>query len=189
MRWEALFADLDAQWEAVEAAELAVEVADRGRREAGFLRLIDRLRPTVGHRMRIDVGGLPSAERGVLVGRLAALGVDWLLVEDQLGGETLVPLRSVLAVRGLRGEAAHPGHEGRVGARLDLRYVLRQVARDRSECRITLTGGRTVNGTVDRVGADFLDVAEHAPGEFRRPRDVEACLVPLAAIAFLRRIA
>ncbi|MBL7493296.1 hypothetical protein I6A60_10775 [Frankia sp. AgB1.9] len=189
MRWEALFADLDAQWEALEAAELAVEVADRARREAGFLRLVDRLRPTVGHRLRVDVAGLPSAERGVLVGRLAALGVDWLLVEDQQRAETLVPLRSVLAVRGLSGEAAHPGHEGRVGARMDLRYVLRQIARDRSECRIALADGRIVNGTVDRVGADFLDVAEHAPGEFRRPRDVEACVIPLAAVAFLRRIA
>ncbi|ADP84023.1 hypothetical protein [Pseudofrankia inefficax] len=189
MRWEALFADLDAQWEALEAAELAVEVADRGRREAGFLRLIDRLRPAVGHQVRVEVGGLPSAERGVLVGRLTALGVDWLLVEDQRRAETLVPLRSVLVVRGLSGDAAHPGHEGRVGARLDLRYVLRQVARDRSECRIALADGRIVNGTVDRVGADFLDVAEHTPGEFRRPRDVEACVIPLAAIAFLRRIA
>lgn len=188
MRWESLFADLDAQWEAMEAAELAVEVADRARREAGFLRVIDRLRPAVGHRLRVDVGGLPPADRGVLVGRLAALGIDWLLVEDHLGAETLVPLRSVLAVRGLSGQAAHPGHEGRVGARLDLRYVLRQVARDRSECRIALTDGRVVTGTLDRVGADFLDVAEHAPGEFRRPREVGVCVIPLGAVAFLRRL-
>jgi hypothetical protein len=39
------------------------------------------------------------------------------------------------------------------------------------------------------VGADFVDIAEHAPGEFRRLRQVEACTLPLTAIAFLRRIA
>ena len=187
MRWEALFADLEAQWEAAEDAELAAEVADRSRRELGYLRLLDRLRPAVGLRVRIDVAGLPG-QRAVLVGRLIGLGVDWLLAADeQNGAETLVPVRSVLAVRGLAGQSAHPGHEGRVGARLDLRHMLRGIARDRSECLLVLVDGRTISGTLDRIGADFVDLAEHAPGEFRRPRDVGGCMVPLAAIALLRR--
>jgi hypothetical protein len=188
VRWEALFADLDAQWDAIEAAELAAEIADRGRREVGYLRLIDRLRPSVGHRLRVEIAGLGPVERGSVGGRLVGLGVDWLLVQDDASVETLVPLWSVLTIRGLTGQSAHPGHEGRVGARMDLRYALRRVARDRSECRIVLTDGRAVNGTVDRVGADFVDIAEHGPGEYRRPRDVEACTLPLAAIAFLRRL-
>jgi len=187
LRWEALFADLEAQWEAAESAELAAEVEDRSRREIGYLRLVDRLRPAVGHRLRFDVVGQAGPERGAITGRLLALGPDWLLVEDVGGGEVLVPSRSLLAVRGLRGEAAHPGHEGRVGARLDLRHVLRGVARDRSGCLVVLSDGRTVSGTIDRVGTDFVDLAEHAPGEFRRPRAVEGCTVPLTAIVLLRR--
>jgi hypothetical protein len=184
VRWEALFADLEAQWEAAEDADLAAEVADRSRRELGYLRLLDRLRPAVGRQLRVDVAGQHAA----LTGRLLALGVDWLLAADeQAGVETLVPLRSVLAVRGLGGQAAHPGHEGRVGARLDLRHVLRGIVRDRSQCLLVLLDGRTVNGTLDRIGADFVDLAEHAPGEFRRPRDVDGCTVPLAAISLLRR--
>ncbi|MBL7495229.1 hypothetical protein I6A84_29450 [Frankia sp. CNm7] len=189
MRWEALFADLEAQWEAAEAAELALEIADRSRREAGYLRLVDRLRPAVGYRVRVDLAGSMGPERGAVDGRLLALGVDWLLLEDAGGVEALVPARSVLAVRGLLGESAPPGHEGRVGARLDLRHALRGVARDRSGCLVTLSDGRTVSGTVDRVGADFVDLAEHAPGEFRRPRDVALCTIPLAAVAVLRRAA
>ena len=92
-----------------------------------------------------------TAVRALLVSREA---------QDGAGGEVLVPLRSLQAVRGLRGEAAHPGHEGQVGARLDLRHVLRGVARDRSGCLVTLTDGRTVSGTIDRVGVDFVDLAE-----------------------------
>lgn len=187
MRWEALFADLDAQWEAAEAAELAVEVADRSRREMAYLRLVDRLRPAVGSRLRFDVASPAGPERGTITGRLLALGVDWLLADDGTGGEVLVPLRSVQVVRGLRGEAAHPGHEGQVGARLDLRHVLRGVARDRSGCLVTLTDGRTVSGTIDRVGVDFVDLAEHAPDEFRRSRSVAGATLPLAAIVLLRR--
>jgi hypothetical protein len=137
--------------------------------------------------MRFDILGQPGPERGVITGRLLALGADWLLAEDVGGGEALIPLRSLLAVRGLRGEAAHPGHEGRVGARLDLRHALRGVARDRSGCLVMLADGRTVSGTIDRVGVDFVDLAEHAPGEFRRPRAVEGATVPLAAIVLLRR--
>ena len=41
-RWEALFDDLAMQWEAAEAAEVELELADRSRREVAFLRLIDR---------------------------------------------------------------------------------------------------------------------------------------------------
>ncbi|MBX6389900.1 MAG: hypothetical protein IRZ08_13045 [Frankia sp.] len=190
MRWEALFADLEAQWEAAEAAELTAEVAERARREAGYLRLADRLRPAVGHPVRLDVSaGYPGPERGTLAGRLVALGADWLLVAEATGAETLVPLRSVLGVRGLPGESAPPGHEGRVGARLDLRYALRGLARDRSGCQVVLADGRTVTGTVDRVGADFLELAEHPPGEYRRPRAVrEGRLIPLPAVALLRRL-
>jgi hypothetical protein len=181
-----LFADLEAQWEAIEDAELAAEVVDRSRREAGFLRLLDRLRPAVGHVVRLDVAGPAGTGLGALTGRLLALGADWLLVEDPAGTETLVPMSCVLTVRGLAGVSAHPGHEGRVGARLDLRYMLREIARMRAMCLVVLADGRVVTGTLDRVGADYVDLAEHAPGEFRR-RDAEACAIPLAAIVLVRR--
>ena len=54
--------------------------------------------------------------------------------------------------------------------------------------RIDLNDGTTLDATIDRVGADFVEVAEHAAGEPRRRtevRDVE--LVPLAAIVAVRR--
>jgi hypothetical protein len=73
---------------------------------------------------------------------------------------------------------------------LTVRSALRGIARDRSAVQVHLvdpTAG-ILHGTVDRVGADFVDVAEHPAGEPRRPREVRASvLVPLAALAALRR--
>jgi hypothetical protein len=48
MRWDALFADLEAQAEALERAERAAEVDERARIEVGALGLLERLRPAIG---------------------------------------------------------------------------------------------------------------------------------------------
>jgi hypothetical protein len=47
--------------------------------------------------------------------------------------------------------------------------------------------GTTVDGTFDRVGADFVELAEHARGEPRRAAAVSRVrTVPLAAVAVVR---
>jgi hypothetical protein len=81
-----------------------------------------------------------------------------------------------------------PDSEGVVESRLGLRHALRGIARDRSAVRITDQSGATVDGTIDRLGADYVEVAEHAAGELRRRADVRDVLVlPLAALAVVRR--
>jgi hypothetical protein len=178
MGWEALFADLEGEFEAAQADELAAEVEDRSRREAARLRLVDRLRPAQGRSLAVTVVHL-----GVLRGRVAVVGPDWFLLVTAQAREVLVPTAAVLSVAGLANEVAEPGLEGQVAARLGLGYALRALARDRAVVSLTLSDGGSRLGTIDQVGADFVVFAEHPAGEARRAGAVrEVAVVPFSAL-------
>ena len=183
MRWDGLFADLEAQAAALASAERAAEIDEHTRGEVAGLTLVDRLRAAAGAVIRLRLAGGVS-----LGGTLMRVGPDWLLVEEDGGRDAVVPLAAVHSVRGLNRYSAAPGSTGVVESRLGLRHALRGIARDRSPVRIELGNGSALDATIDRVGADFVEAAIHAAGEFRRRpdvRDVEA--VALAAVVAVRR--
>jgi hypothetical protein len=163
MRWEQLFDDVEAQLEAAELAELAGEVADRTRRELARLRLVDRLRLSVGADLQLTVAGA-----GSIHGRLHRVGAGWLLIQPAAGPPALVLPDAVVAVGGLSGAAAEPGSEGPVLSGLDVGSALRAIARDRARVCVILRDGTRLDGTLDRVGADWADLAIHPAGEARR---------------------
>lgn len=174
MRWDDLFADLEAQLAAADAANLAADADQRLRLEVGRATIVGRLRAVVGHDLALGVGDQ------VIRGRIESVGPDWLL----LGGppETVLPLAAVGWLQGL-GRASEVGSPGHVWSRLGLRSALRGLARDRAEVRLHHSAGPPVTGTIDRVGDDHLDLAVHAPGEPRRASAVTAVrTVPLAAV-------
>ncbi|TQS42893.1 hypothetical protein [Cryptosporangium phraense] len=175
-RWEDLFADAEAQFEALRRDEMASEAADRTRREFALVSLVDRLRGSVGSELEV---WLPDAS---LTGVLARVGPDWMALSAGGAREVVIPLAAVVAVEGLSpATAADP--VGPVEARMDLRFVLRRLARDRTPVRLALPGGKSLSGTIDRVGRDFLELAEHSETEPRRARAVRAVRsVPLAAL-------
>lgn len=182
MRWDDLFRDLEAQLDAADRADLAAEVADRTRRELARVRLVDRLRAAVGAQLTVTVLGGSSVS-----GSLLDVGPDWLLVAEGAARQALVPSAAVLGVAGLPRRAAAPGSEGSVAARLTLGFALRGVARDRSAVALLLVSGDLLHGTIDSVGADFVDLSHHSVGEPRRRGDlIGARAVPVSAIAVVR---
>jgi hypothetical protein len=183
MRWQQLFADLEAQFDEVAAASERAEEASRARAEMGSIRLSERLRGALGHPVALRCRGA-----GQVGGTLADVGPDWLLLEEDGGREALVAARAVLAVGGLGRPTAVP-EEGVVRGRLDLRRAVRALARDRATVQVVLDDGGVLTGTVDRVGADHLELAEHAAEQPRRAdvlRGVRA--VALDAVAVLRTL-
>lgn len=183
MRWEGLFADLEAQAAALAQEQRAAEIDERTRAEIGALGLRERLRAAIGTALRLRlVGG------ATIAGELRRVGPDWLLIDEGAGREALLAIAALASIRGLGRYSAVPGSAGAVESRLGLRSALRGIARDRCAARVLLVDGSTIDGTVDRVGADFLEVAAHAPGELRRRPDVrEVELVPFSALAAVRR--
>lgn len=184
MRWQRLFDDLVAQFEEGEAAAERAESASRARAEVGALRLVDRLRGSVGAHVSLHCRGLDRVS-----GTLTDVGVDWLLLEDERACPTLVATAAVRSVLGLGRWTAVPAEDGPVRGQLDLRRALRALARDRSTLQLVLDDGTVLTGTVDRVGADYLELAEHPADRPRRAEDVRAVrAVVIGAVAVVRAV-
>ena len=183
MRWQQLFADLTAQFDEAEAAAELAEAASRTRAEVGAVPLAGRLAGSVGADVRLRCRGA-----GQLAGSLADVGPDWLLLVDERGAESVVATSAITSATGLARRTVLEEDDGRPRVRFDLRLVLRATARDRSAVVLTTDDGAVLTGTIDRVGADFVELAEHPIGEPRRAASVRAVhAVPLAAVAVLTR--
>jgi hypothetical protein len=183
MRWQQLFADLTAQFDEAEAAAELAEAASRTRAEVGTVPLLGRLHGSVGVEVRLRCRGA-----GQLAGSLADVGPDWLLLVDERGAESVVATSAVTSATGLARRTVLEEDDDRPRVRFDLRLVLRATARDRSAVNLTTDDGVVLTGTIDRVGVDFVELAEHPVGEPRRAAAVRAVhTVALAAVAVVTR--
>jgi hypothetical protein len=158
MRWDDLFADLEARLDAAAAVERGDEVAERTRAERARVRLIDRIR---AHEGEVE---LALADGVTLSGFVRDAGATWVLLADGQR-EHLVVLASLAVATGLTDHAAPAA--GPVLSGLGLGQALRAVAADRAVVRARV-GQVELLGRVDAVGSDHLDLAEVIP-ETRRP--------------------
>jgi hypothetical protein len=185
MRWQQLFADLQAEFDAAEVAAERAEDGSRRRAELGAVRLTERVAGSVGRRV-----GLRCRGAGDVAGTLTDVGSDWLLLVDDARREVLVAFVAVRSVAGLGRDTAAREPEGAVRGRLDLRRALRGLARDRAVVQVVLDDGSVHVGTVDGVGADFLELAEHDADQPRRADAVRGVrVVALTAVAVVRTLA
>lgn len=179
MRWQDLFADLEAQLLAEQRRELHAEVADRTRRERAEVTVLDRAAKSVGSPVTVVTGA--GAVRGVL----DDLGKDWLLVHEQGRHAALLPMSAVTALVGL---TPRSDDDRGMGRRFGVGVALRAIARDRAPVAIHDIAGGLATGTIDKVGADHLDLAEHPADSVRRAAAVTGHrVVPFAAIGIVRR--
>ncbi|MET3803693.1 hypothetical protein ABIB25_000679 [Nakamurella sp. UYEF19] len=190
MRWEQLFSDLDAQFDNLADAEMLAELADRERVASGAITMVERFGGSIGRPLRL------RTTAGIAVtGTIRKAGPDWLLIQEGPGREALVATAALTIVEGLS-SATGPAVQG-LELRLNLRYALRVLARDRAPIALVVCGGvgeppglyTEITGTIDRLGADFVEVALHAPWEPRRAGSVRSVvLVPLPAVVLVRAL-
>ncbi|MCU1536748.1 MAG: hypothetical protein JWP82_1099 [Humibacillus sp.] len=180
MRWERLFDDLEAQLAADEGHDRDAEIADRTRRERSLIGLHERLLANVGAELVWWVAG--RSVRAVVVD----VGPDWVLTALAPGRPLLLRTAAVRSLSGLRRGAQTPSV---VARRFTLALALGAVSRDRAAVELCDVDGRLTVGTVDVVGADHLEVAEHAADETRRAGNVTGVsLLPFASLAWVRRV-
>ena len=195
MRWDDLFDDLEGQLEHELGAEEVDLRAEEERLRLGRLALRDRLLAMVrpGHSDELRVALRDGTVVSLSVG---SLGRDWMVGElrGPRRGSCLLPLAAIASVlptpdQLARSLAADPASDSgaALSGRLGLSFVLRDLCRRRAPLEIGTTSNERLYGTLDRVGRDHVDLAEHEPGVPRRTASVARIrIVPLAELLVVR---
>ena len=196
MRWDNLFDDLESQLEHELWSEDVDLRAEEERLRLGRMSLRERLLSIHAseagndYTIRVDIAGT------ILTVSPTNFGKDWmaarLIDETTRRTQVVLPLR---AITGIIVDRAHSQSsvaatptEGpsSLSARLGLTFVLRDLSRRRCELDLVLTSGK-VHGTIDRVGRDHCDLAEHEAGTPRRATSVTSYrIVPLDQLLMVR---
>ncbi len=200
MRWDDLFDDLESQLEQELGADDVDLLAEEERLRLGRLTLRDRLLAMTASGE--VAAGPPDELRLVLRDgqllsvSLGSIGRDWLLGElhGPRRGSCLVPLDAVASVlptseqlaRSLEASAASEAPVA-ISARLGLSFVLRDLCRRRAAVELVTVSDGRLHGTIDRVGRDHLDLAEHEVGAPRRAASVTRIrMLPLEQLVLVR---
>lgn len=143
MRWDRLFADLEAEADEIEKAEadgLAVDLRDE-------IWAATSWRDLVGGQVVLEVRGI-----GQVVGEVAAVNARLVRVRSDLV-DHLVACAAVTSV--LRSER-RSDPPSRIDAALGWPQALRRLRDAGEPVRVVLLDGRSVDGMIEVVGADFI---------------------------------
>jgi len=189
VEWEHLFDDLEGQLAAEWEAERAALDAESERLRISKLTLHDRLRTMTATdgRMVLELAG---GERWDAV--LRVVGADWVGVSA--GGDSRMRIAPLEAIESLAvdhgtllGSLSADAPDGGLRGRMTLGFVLRDLARRRIPVTVGRRSGDPQHGTIDRAGADHLDLALHDPHEPRRVRSVHGFRsIPFTTLSWVR---
>ena len=163
-----VFEELEAEFEAGLRREAEQETVAALRAGIGETVLWEQLARRAGTHAIAHAG--TRRFRGIVV----ASYPEFLVLHDGDGTEHLVCYGPATSVA-LPAEAAtlQPAPAA-TARRYRLSLALRELARRREPVRVELVDGGRVDGTIEAVGSDYLELAEHDPGEARRRRAVKA---------------
>jgi hypothetical protein len=161
-----MFDELEAEFEAGLRREAEQESLAAVRAEVGATVLWEQLARQIGTEAAVFAGA--RAFRGSVV----ASYPGFLVLRATDGTEHLIRY-------GPAGSAALPAEPPTLrpapaAGRYQLALALRELARRREPVRVELVDGTSCDGTIESVGSDYLEVAEHDLGEARRRAAVRA---------------
>jgi sRNA-binding regulator protein Hfq len=175
MRWDALFGDLDAQWHAAKQLDLETEINELARLELAQSTFADALRGSLGAEVTaVLCNGV------VLHGSLSRVEAQWLLLASG-SRSIIVPLAKLRRITGA-GSSLAPA---RTPVAYTLASAMRVLSRNRSVVNLDLDGPApgTVRGVLDRVGADYVQLAVVTDGAARsQDNHAGTMLIPLQGI-------
>ncbi|WP_431709664.1 hypothetical protein [Glutamicibacter uratoxydans] len=177
MRWESLFADLEAQLESKLAEDLREEIAESIRIEKARQRLSDRLLGLVGKNLAFRLSGAQE-----VTGRVGPVGQDYLCLEEA-AVNWLIRLESVRSIA-LADQTLSPN-----GTLSQVKFgaVVRAMLRDRQAVQVfALDGALLGEGILQQAAEDFLVLGIHPRDEFARPRNLQGrVLIPYRAVGWI----
>jgi hypothetical protein len=193
VRWDRFFEDLQDQFDAEWEAERAVLDTEAERLRLSRVALRERL-SELGRTTDADAPALAWDLLGdvSISARVSVVGADWVGVETSADRSGVIPLGSIGAIGLghadlLRSARPRVVERATLTERMTLGFVLRDLVRRRTPVTVTTISGRGLTGTIDRAGADHLDLALHDPGSPRRADAVHGHrLVPFAAVSWVR---
>jgi hypothetical protein len=191
VRWDRFFDDLEGQLASEWEAERAALDTEAERLRLSRVSLRERLMTLAEHEPADEAPSFEVADGTVLSAHVSGVGTDWVALEGGRSGALVLPFSSIAAIGMPHADllrSARPGPlRGPLAERLTLGFVLRDLVRRRVAVALHLTSGRMLAGTIDRAGADHLDLAIHEPGAPRRASEVTGHRIVLfEAIAWIR---
>ena len=191
MRWDRFFDDLEGQLASEWEAERAALDTEAERLRLSRVSLRERLTALADHDGADAAPSFEMADGTVLSAHVSGVGTDWVALEGGRTGGLVLPFASITAIGMPHADllrSARPGPaRGALAERMTLGFVLRDLVRRRVAVTLHLTSGRMLAGTIDRAGADHLDLAVHEPGTPRRASEVTGHrIVPFEAVAWIR---
>ena len=172
-----VFDELEAEFEAGLRREAEQEALAAVRAEVGATVLWEQLARRTGGQATALAGA--RAFRGVVV----ASYPEFLVLRAVDGTEHLVRYGPAVSIALPADPPALRPAPPAAARRYQFALALRELARRREPVRVELVDGARCDGTIEAVGSDYLEVAEHDLGEARRRAAVRARrFVGLAAV-------